>query len=86
MWLKRKEFARYSKFKSHGTAHENFEFEDLCEVKIPIPNIEVQQSIVNIYECYSKKKSITDKLSVKIQELCPILIKGSLEDGRNGNV
>ena len=50
LWLKRKEFARYSKFKSHGTAHENFEFEDLCEVKIPIPNIEVQQSIVNIYQ------------------------------------
>ena len=82
MWLRRKEFARYSKFKSHGTAHENFEFEDLCEVKIPIPNIEIQQSIVDIYECYTKKKSIADKLAVKIREICPILIKGSIEEAK----
>ena len=82
LWLRRKEFARYSKFKSHGTAHENFEFEDLCEVKIPIPNIEIQQSIVDIYECYTKKKSIADKLAVKIREICPILIKGSIEEAK----
>ena len=80
LWLKRKEFARYSKFKSHGTAHENFEFDDLCEVQIPIPNIEIQQSIIDIYECYTMKKSIADKLAVQIREISPVLIKGSIEE------
>lgn len=83
LWLKRTEFARYSKFKSHGTAHENFEFEDLCEVEIPIPTIYVQQSIVNVFQCYNERKLINEKLKQQIKDICPILIKGSIEECRN---
>lgn len=82
LWLKRTEFARYSKFKSHGTAHENFEFEDLCEVEIPIPTIYVQQSIVNVFQCYNERKLINERLKQQIKDICPILIKGSIEEGR----
>lgn len=79
LWLKREEFARYSKFHSHGTTHENFDFEDLCDVEIPIPSIDVQKSIVNIYECYYKRNIISEKLDAIISNICPVLIKGSLE-------
>lgn len=79
LWLRRTEFARYSKFKSHGTAHENFEYEDLCEVRIPIPSIEIQKSIVDVLDCYSKRREIYDELKERITNICPILIKGSLQ-------
>lgn len=83
LWLKRTEFARYSKFKSHGTAHENFEFEDLCEVDIPIPSIDIQTSIVEILDCYSKRREINERLKKQIKDICPILIKGSIKEGLN---
>jgi len=49
------------------------------EVAIPIPDITTQQSIVNIYNQYIARKEINEKLKTQIKDLCPILIKGSLE-------
>lgn len=84
LWLMRKEFARYSKYKSHGTAHENFEYYDLEEVEIPLPDIKIQKSIAEIYEVLSERKSINNSLKQQIKDICPILIKGSIEEARNG--
>lgn len=78
----RAEFDRYSRFNSWGSARETFSWDDMCEVKIPIPDIEIQQSIVNIYNAYLSRREINEKLKTQIKDLCPILIKGSLEEGR----
>ena len=51
------------------------------EVKIPIPDIKVQKAIANIYSVYIERKSINDQLKNQIKDICPILIRGSLEDG-----
>jgi len=82
MWLSRTEFDRYARYNSWGSARENFTFEDMCEVKIPIPDIEEQKAIADIYKVYLKRKEINEKLKAQIKDLCPILIKGSLEEGR----
>ena len=58
LWLKRKEFDRYARFHSWGSARENFSFEEMCEIKIPIPKIKTQQNIVSIYNCYVSRKQI----------------------------
>ena len=84
MWLKRIEFDRYARFHSWGSARENFSFEDMCDVKIPIPDTKIQQSIVNIYNAYNKRKEINEKLKAQIKEICPILIKGSIEEAKRG--
>ncbi len=81
IWLSRKEFDRYARFHSWGSARENFTFEDMRNVSIPIPPISVQQSIVDIYTVYKKRKEIAERLREQIKNLCPILIKGSLADG-----
>ena len=39
MWLSRKEFDRYARFHSWGSARENFSFEDMQNVRIPIPSL-----------------------------------------------
>ena len=83
LFLTREEFNRYARFNSWGSARETFCWEDMCEVKIPIPDIEVQKAIANIYKVYIKRKEINEKLKSRIKSLCPILIKGSLEEGKN---
>ena len=80
MWFKRSEFDRYARYMSKGSAHEFFEYSDMEEVQIPIPNISVQCSIADIYKVYTERKRINEQLKQQIKDICPILIKGSLEE------
>lgn len=80
MWFKRSEFDRYARFNSWGSARETFDFPDMKEVEIPIPSKDIQRAIVDIYESYTARKDICDHLKTQIRSICPILIKGSLEE------
>jgi type I restriction enzyme S subunit len=80
LFFTRSEFDRYARFHSWGSAREAFSWDDMREVKIPIPDITVQQSIVNIYNAYLTRREINEKMKVQIKDICPILIKGSLEE------
>lgn len=82
LWFIRSEFDRYARYHSWGSAREMFTFDDMKLVEIPIPSLDIQQSIVNIYNAYIERKEINEKLKAQIKDLCPILIKGSLEEGK----
>lgn len=82
MWFKRSEFDRYARYKSKGSAHEFFEYSDMEEVEFPIPNMQIQKSIADIYRVYMTRKKINEQLKAQIKNICPILIKGSLEEGK----
>ena len=80
MWFKRSEFDRYARYMSKGSAHEFFEYSEMEEVAIPIPEIAIQRSISNIYNCYVERREICNRLKAQIKDICPILIKGSIEE------
>ena len=80
--LNRQEFNRYARFNSWGSAREVFNFDDMCNVKIPIPAIDVQKSIANIFKVYNTRKRINEQLKAQIKDICPILIKGSIDEAR----
>lgn len=80
MWYKRSEFDRYARYMSKGSAHEFFEYEDMEDVQIPIPSFEIQKSIAAIYQIYKERKAIAAQLKEQLNKLCPILIKGSLQN------
>lgn len=82
LWFSRNEFTRYCWFYAFGSARDTFEWNQLCELKIPIPNLKIQKSIVNIYKCYLRRKEISEKLKEQIKNICPILIKGSIEEAK----
>ena len=82
MWLIRPEFGRYVYWASEGSAYEFLNYNNLASYKIPIPNIEVQRAIAEIYTVYNKRKKINEQLKAQIKNICPILIKGSLEEGK----
>lgn len=85
-FFNRTEFDRYARFHSWGSARETFTWNDLIDVEIPIPSIEIQQSIVDIYKVYLQRKAINERLKEQIKSICPILIKGSLEEARKKEV
>ena len=80
LYLSRKEFDRYARFNSWGSAREVFTMDDMNDVEIPIPDITIQRGIVNIHRCYIERQRIATQLKEQINNLCPILIKGSLEN------
>ena len=82
LWMNRAETQRYAGFISFGTTRDIFSFEDMQEIAIPIPDTKVQQSIVDIYSIYQKRSAINEQLKIQIKNICPILIKGSLEEGK----
>ena len=80
MWLSRPETQRKCGFNAWGSTRDIFPFEELCRLEFPVPNIETQQYIVNIYNAYQLRKEILKQLIEQIKHLCPILIKGSIEE------
>ena len=81
LWFNRTETQRYAGFISFGTTRDIFSFEDICEIQIPIPKLEIQRSIVDIYNAYIKRKELCENLKSQIKAICPVLIQGSLKEG-----
>lgn len=82
LFFTRAEFDRYARFNSWGSARETFSFEDMCNVEIPIPDISIQKAIAEMYSVYISRTKINEQLKAQIKEICPILIRGSLEEGK----
>ena len=59
LWFSRPEFDRYARFKSHGSVREVMDWEEMCKVERPVPDIEKQRKIVKAY------KTITDRIALK---------------------
>lgn len=73
--LSRTEFDRYSRFNSWGSARETFDWSEMCRVQIPVPPLEIQQKIVNLFNCYEECKRISTVAREKIKNLCPALVQ-----------
>ena len=82
LYFARSEFNRYARFCSWGSARETFDWSEMQDVKIPIPNIEVQKAIANVYNTYIERKKINEQLKAQIKNICPILIKGALDEAK----
>lgn len=81
LFFSRTEFNRYARFNSWGSARETFDWSEMCDVQIPIPDVKTQKAIADIYRVYIMRKNINEKLKAQIRDICPILIRGALEDG-----
>ncbi|MBK9258043.1 MAG: restriction endonuclease subunit S [Saprospiraceae bacterium] len=86
LFFKRSEFDRYARFHSWGSARETFDWADLCNVNLPIPDIKIQEAIVTIYHTLETRKRINEQLKNTIKPLCPVLMKGVVEGFKLENV
>lgn len=85
MWLKRKQLGRYIDFVSCDSVRNRFYFKDLNIIEIPIPEINIQNKISDVYKIYLQRKEINEQLKNQLKDICPILIKGSIEEARKGD-
>ena len=86
LWFSRKETDRYGWFISDSSIRSNLDLERFFEIEIPAPHLKVQNSIANIYRAYLERKEINEKLKEQIKSMCPILIKGAMEEASREEV
>lgn len=82
MWFSRKEVDRLGWFMSDASIRTNLDMDRFYEIEIPIPELKVQKAIVEIYAAYNVRREISEKLKSQIKDICPILIKGSIEEAK----
>lgn len=78
--LQRESFAKKVLFNSFGSSTIVFDYDNLCEIEIPVPDFAEQTLLANIYSVYKERWGINEKLKAQIKDICPILIKGSIEE------
>ena len=81
MYLRKPEFDRFARYNSWGSARETITWDDFGRYEIPVPSVEIQQDIVNIFNAYNTRRLLVDKLTDLQKRICPILIKGATEEG-----
>ncbi len=79
MWFSRSESDRMGWFMSDASIRANLDLPRFYEIQIPVPNLEKQRALVNIYNAYILRRSINERLKAHIKDMCPILIRGALE-------
>ena len=79
LWTKRSEFGRRIEFNSMDSVRNRYYFQQFQEeIFIPLPDIEVQKDIVEVFKAYEMRMSINNSLKKQINIICPVLIKGSI--------
>lgn len=75
LWFCRAEFDRYARFNSWGSAREAFSYEEMTRVEVPIPPIEIQRAIVEIFRCADESRKIASEASTLSSTICPALMQ-----------
>ncbi len=75
MWFRRPEFDRYADFRCDSAIRGGFKWDELCDVKLPIPTIEKQQKIVNEYHTVVDRIKLNEQLNTKLEETAQALYK-----------
>ena len=78
--LQRDEFQRRCVFIGDGNTRGGINTGDFGEIKIPLLECSNQEIIANLFRAYEKRKEINEQLKLLIKDICPILIRGSLEE------
>ena len=81
MWFRRPEFDRYARFHSHGSAREVFDWDELCNVMLPIPTIDRQHEIVAEYETLSNRIRLNEQMIARLEEAAQALYRKMFVDG-----
>lgn len=81
MWFRRPEFDRYARFKSHGSAREIFDWEEMCNTLLPVPHIDKQREIVKEYNIIQNRIAINRQLIQKLEETAQAIYREWFVEG-----
>lgn len=83
LWFLRGESDRRGWFMSDSSVRTNLDIDRFFEIKVPVPKKNIQKAIAELYTVYNTRKKINEQLKAQIKDICPILIRGSLEEKEN---
>ncbi len=81
MWFRRPEFDRYARFKSHGSAREIFDWEEMCNTLLPVPHIDKQREIVKEYNTIQNRTNLNNQLIKKLEETAQAIYRQWFVEG-----
>ncbi len=81
LWFSRPEFDRYARFKSHGSVREVMDWEEMCNVELPVPNIDAQQKIVEAYMIVEERIKLKRKINDNLVAIGTAFIQESVGRG-----
>ena len=91
LWFSRPEFDRYARYKSHGSVREIFDWDEMCRVELPVPDLKEQEKIVNTYNAITKRIQLKQKINENLEKTAQCLFdkyyeKADLENTVLSNV
>lgn len=75
LFFKRSEMDRYGWFISDSSVRANLDWPRFLAIKFPLPDIDIQRAIVNIYNCAEEAKRIAEEADRLSKEICPALMQ-----------
>ncbi len=87
LWFSRPEFDRYARYKSHGSVREIFDWDEMCRVELPVPDLKEQEKIVNTYNAITKRIHLKQKINENLEKTAQCLFEkmfpNILDNGNN---
>lgn len=75
MWMSRAEFDREACFYAVGGVRGTLEWEDFCDMELPVPSPEKQQEIVDEYNTILNRIKLNEQLNQKLEETAQTIYK-----------
>lgn len=75
MWFTRQEFDREACFYAIGGVRGSLEWEDFCEMQLPIPNPDKQKEIIKEYHTIVNRIALNNQLIQKLEETAQAIYK-----------
>lgn len=90
LWFSRPEFDRYARYKSHGSVREIFDWDEMCRVELPIPDLKEQEKIVNTYNAITKRIQLKQKINENLEKILCLnyekIVQGDNNDLHTGRI
>lgn len=78
--FKREEFDRNCWFRTDGSVRGGITWDDICEIKLPVPDIKEQQKIVDTYNAITNRIQIKQKINEDLEKTALLQIEELLEN------
>lgn len=80
LWFSRPEFDRYARYKSHGSVREIFDWDEMCRVELPVPDLKEQEKIVNTYNAITKRIQLKQKINENLEKTAILKFENMLDN------
>ena len=85
MWFSRSEFDREASFYAVGGVRGSLEWDDFCDMKIPVPDIKEQRNIVAEYKTLQTRIDTNKKLIATLEQTAQTLYRHTFVDNIDPN-